>query len=580
MTGTNERIQEAPDASVGGAGSAPRGAAPEQAEQTTEWEATAPTWEELVRASLLGAERCAPPGGSVEAMLDLAAVHTVRRRAGLTAALPAGRPEPSPPDDRPSLPEAAEHRLGQLLSGKVQSGWSGSAQYGSTSRFGVLRLGLGELLPEWLALANVQGYRAPWVLLPPLLEAARARTDMREAVLTFAGPRARWLARFNPRWTFALRTASYDTHGTHAGPPRDEASVRLLWEEGLFAERMALLREIRRRDPHAGRELLGTTWSTERAEDRLKFLESLREGLSLADEPFLEAALNDRGKNVRARAADLLCALPHSALSDRMSRRARTCVSLDRTGGVEQLVVEPPHECDKDMLRDGIVREPPRRRGERSWWVTQLVERAPLSDWSAHLGGRRPQELLTLPVADDWKLDLHLAWANAAVRQGDATWAAALLAGLSDTAIGKSGDTADLLALLPEEPRVQWTVDFIATHGLEEAFSILQSCPTPWPARLGQAVVEALEIAGETQSYRWSLRSVVELAERCLEPEQTDQLVPLAAGAAERDRGAPGSGVRWSDGFERLLVTVRIRAKMRAELLAGSTSEDAAARAG
>lgn len=579
MTGTSERIRSGPHASVSEAGSAPRGAAPEQTERTAEWEATAPPWEELVRASLLGAERCTPPGGSVEAMLDLAAVHTVRRRAGLTAAV-AGRPEPSLPDDRPSLPEAAEFRLGQLLSGKAQPGWSGSARHGSTSRFGVPRLELGELLPEWLAMANARGYRAPWVLLPPLLDAARARTDVREAVLTFAGPRARWLARLNPQWTFVLRTASHGPHGAHASPPRDEASVRLLWEEGLFAERVALLGEVRRRDSHAGRELLGTTWSTERAEDRLKFLDSLREGLSLTDEPFLEAALDDRSKNVRSMAADLLCTLPQSALAARMSRRARSCVSLDRTGGVEQLVVEPPHECDKDMLRDGVVREPPRSRGERSWWVTQLVERAPLSDWSDHLGGRGPQELLALPVVDDWKLDLHLAWANAAVRQRDATWAAALLASPSDPSTRPPGAPQRLLTVLPEETRVQWAADFIATHGLDEAFHVLQSCPTPWPARLGQVVVDALEIAKEARSYPWSLSGVLGLAERCLEPEQTERLVPLAAGAAERDDGAPGSGRYWSDAFERLLVTVRIRAKMRAELLVDATTEEAANQAG
>ncbi|MZE76341.1 hypothetical protein GTY57_04675, partial [Streptomyces sp. SID5475] len=64
---------------------------------------------------------------------------------------------------------------------------------------------LTELLPQWLSAANRHGYRAPAALLPALLDAARARTDLRSAALALAGPRALWLARANPDWRFALR---------------------------------------------------------------------------------------------------------------------------------------------------------------------------------------------------------------------------------------------------------------------------------------------------------------------------------------------------------------------------------------
>ncbi len=53
---------------------------------------------------------------------------------------------------------------------------------------------LTELIPQWLATANRMGYRAPASLLPPLLDAARARTDLRPQALAFAGPRGLWLA--------------------------------------------------------------------------------------------------------------------------------------------------------------------------------------------------------------------------------------------------------------------------------------------------------------------------------------------------------------------------------------------------
>ncbi len=148
---------------------------------------------------------------------------------------------------------------------------------------------LGELLPQWLAAAVAHGYRPPHDRLPALLDAARARTDLRGPVLAFGGARARWLARLNPDWHFALRHTGDGSRPAVSAP--DEAAAGRLWEEGLFAERVALLSGLRMRDPAAARALLAGTWRTERAEDRLMFLDTLREGLSAADEDFLEQAL-------------------------------------------------------------------------------------------------------------------------------------------------------------------------------------------------------------------------------------------------------------------------------------------------
>ncbi|PWS44049.1 hypothetical protein DKT74_13390, partial [Streptomyces sp. ZEA17I] len=155
-----------------------------------------------------------------------------------------------------------------------------------------------------------------------------------------------WLAALNPEWKFALR-------GSAAGAPTpdtgDPEAVRRLWEEGLFAERVALLDAVRAQDPAAALALLTTTWSTERAEDRLMFLDALRAGLGAGDEEFLEQALTDRSRNVRATAAELLSALPSSAFAGRMAARAASCVHPDRTGAGLSIAVEAPHECDAGM---------------------------------------------------------------------------------------------------------------------------------------------------------------------------------------------------------------------------------------
>lgn len=260
------------------------------------------------------------------------------------------------------MPAPAARRLALLLADRPGTG--GTGRRGTAPD-------LMELLPQWLAAANARGFAPPAEALPALLDAARGRTDLRAPALRFAGPRALWLARLNPEWRFVLRAAP----GGDASLPGPEESGRVekLWQEGLFAERVALLASLRSRAPDTARALLESTWPTERAEDRLMFLDSLRTGLGERDEPFLEAALADRSRNVRATAAELLSALPGSALAARMAVRAGACVAVDHTGDTPTLVVKAPHECDAGMERDGVASRAPvgrgnGRGGSASWW--------------------------------------------------------------------------------------------------------------------------------------------------------------------------------------------------------------------
>ncbi|MFI7309696.1 DUF5691 domain-containing protein [Streptomyces hygroscopicus] len=567
------------------------------------------SWDDLVAAALLGTERRTPPVAprpgqdAPSALLDAAALSTVRRRAGLRPAPARPGPGRAPEDPRPMLPVAARGRLATLLADRSAPGRGGPRSAPD----------LAELLPQWLVLANHYGYRVPDALLPALLDAARARTDLRPEALALGGPRALWLARLNPDWKFALRGAAGrapapvpEPSGTAAAP----AGEQRLWEEGLFAERVSLLAAARHRDPAAGLALLSGTWSTERAEDRLMFLDSLRDDLSPSDEPFLERALSDRSRNVRATAAELLSALPGSALAARMAERSRACVSLttdeptterqitdeptsdrpladrpfaarplaDRptgegpTGGA-RITVRPPEECDSGMQRDGIVPKPPSGRGERSWWLGQLVEATPLDRWSEWFGGRAPAEIVTLPVADGWRADLHAAWCRAAVRQRSAEWCRALLgtpavapAHAGEAAPAAWRDPAKLLSALPARERAEWVAEFIASHGLSDAFRLLGVCAVPWAEPLGRAVVDALDIARDAGSYPWSFSGVMGLAERCLDPAQADRLEVLTAIPDETEGAAPGAGGYWAEAFQRLVGTLRLRATMRAEL--------------
>ncbi|MFE2450301.1 DUF5691 domain-containing protein [[Kitasatospora] papulosa] len=525
------------------------------------------SWEDLVTSAVLGTDRRAlrtEEGAAVSpsALLDAAAAHTVRRRAALRPAVGATLPAPAPADLRPPLPDAARRRLAQLLADR--SAQPGGGRRGSAPD-------LTELIPQWLASAGAHGYRAPAELLPALLDAARARTDLRPHVLAFAGPRGLWLASLNPEWRFALRASSRDARRPDTADP---AAVRRLWQEGLFAERVALLGALRDQDPGRARSLLVSTWSSERAEDRLMFLDSLRSGLSTDDETFLEEALADRSRNVRATAAELLSSLPRSALARRMADRATSCVNPDRTGGTVSVAVEAPHECDPAMQRDGVVPVPPSGRGERSWWLGQLVEATPLGVWRERFGGRAAHELVALPVADGWAGELHAAWCRAAVRQRDPDWARALLGAPSTPPANGPGtaslaERSKLLASLPPSERALWVAGFIAAHGLSEAFQLLGVCSVPWDAPLGRSVVDALDIARDAGSYPWSFSGVMGLAERCLNPAEADRLAVLTTTPDEPEGASPGAGGYWSEAFQRLVSTLRLRAAMDAELSQG-----------
>ncbi|MDH6120587.1 hypothetical protein ABH930_003862 [Kitasatospora sp. GAS204A] len=511
-------------------------------------------WADLQSTALLGTDRRALPqaDGSAAAvaaaatvdrsdpataLLELAALAVVRRRAGLLPP-PAARPEQPPPaDPRPELPEPAARRLTALLAGRAGGGALAN---------------LTELLPQWLATARERGYRPPAAQVPALLEAARARSELRGDVVVLVGPLGRRLAEQNPDWRYLMRTTGVD------GP----AGADRVWQEGLFAERVTQLTRLRRRDPAAGLALLAGTWPAERAEDRLLFLDALQEGLGPADEPFLEAALGDRSKNVRATAAELLSTLPGSALGHRMAERALAAVRLTPDG---TLLVEPPTSCDASLQRDGIPPKSPTGRGEQAWWLGEILAATPLTAWTTAFG-RSPAQLLALPVVDaasggdQWRDELREAWARAAVRQGDADWARVLLGPAPRRArsAGIAGSPAKLLAVLPPAERAAWTAAFLRVNGPGEAFQLLGACATPWTPPLSTAVVAALERAAAAGSYPWNHSGVLGLTERSLAPATAPAVAALAADAAP--------DTAWAETFGRLAGTLRFRAEMLAEL--------------
>ncbi len=173
-----------------------------------------------------------------------------------------------------------------------------------------------DLLPELLALLDAAGQRVADELLPHALAHGARITRIRPALLPVLGERGRWLAAVNPDWRYAA---------VELGDPR---SLRAAWERDP-AGRAALATTLRRLNPTAALRLIETTWREDADAPRRELLATLATGLSMADEPFLERALDDRDAQVRHKAASLLASLPESRLVRRMTASAGDILALD-----------------------------------------------------------------------------------------------------------------------------------------------------------------------------------------------------------------------------------------------------------
>jgi hypothetical protein len=368
--------------------------------------------------------------------------------------------------------------------------------------------------------------------------------SQRPRLLPILGQRGRWLAGLNPDWSFAAE-ASLDAL-------QDEAKLAALWQTGTRNGRMFLLETLRAERPAIARTLIESTWTSEKADDRAAFVEALALGLGPDDEPFLEAALDDRSKEVRATAAKLLARLPASRLARRMAERALGL--LRHTGGLlPRLDVQLPEACDKAMERDGIAPRPPHGVGERAWWLAEIVRRTPPAAWS-DAWGLGPAAILGTRVAKEWRAPLISAWSAAAIGYRDRAWVVAL----SELAVREPDDAplAELLALLPSEQREPLLVRLLETRrhlaGGHPALPALAASDGIWGVTLARAVIAALArrfSRGATYAPRedWPLRSALEafgraipvaLIEEALRalPDQLDErdpwAEPLAAFAA------------------------------------------------
>jgi hypothetical protein len=404
------------------------------------------------------------PGASTEHDLLLrAGAIAVYRAAGYT---PNKAPEaltPAPEETKPECPARVATLMESLLGARN-----------------------GVLLTEALARFNQVGYRLPHLLLPMAL--TQTPSDCRPAMALAVGERGRWLGQFNRQWTWVGETLADESDVV---PPDGET----IWEEGALGQRVEVLSRLRTADPAKAREWLSAVWKREKVDARVAFLEIFEVGLGGEDEELLRIALGDKTERVREVAAKLLTSLQTSALAGRMRARAEAILSL-KNGALD---AKPPMAVDAEWERDGLTEKVGQGAGQRTAWMTQVLERVPPSYWEAHFD-MTPEALIAATTGSKWRVNIVEAWTDAAGRFKERAWAAPLWRFWLDLSPKETkqarSDRSDLCGtlapMLASADLERFALEALADPKKRDDFSlyeILDMLPKPWSAPVSDAWV-------------------------------------------------------------------------------------------
>lgn len=461
-------------------------------------------WDNLVTTALLGTERRPmaqaqanealgtalaqfDPNDQERTLLGASALLSLYQQAGMVPTI-AQRPKlaPSATDERPMCSARASQHLGMMLDGKY-----------------------GAVLGEWLEALTQAGQRVPETMLPSLLDTCRTNKDIHQLLHPVLGKRGHWLAAQNPAWHYAsINVAASEENNDQADEELTET-----WETSDRTQRMALLRQLRQQRPDKARELLLTTWAKEKARDRKDFLDTFIVGVSQADEPFLEYALDDRSKEVRNVAVGLLIGLPESRLVQRMIDRVAPIFTY--TSQPEpKLTVEIAllEKFDAAMQRDQIVETPPytwgnvRKIGKKAWWLRQMLEAIPPKYWT-NVWDASPEDLLEAAAQSNWNWGIQdedlleataqidwsttiliSAWAAATMDYADPAWANTFL---EQTTFKSRFMCEELFEVLPPEQREAYLMSILQKR-TDITEHLFQQCQHRWSPEFTKAVLDSI----------------------------------------------------------------------------------------
>lgn len=467
--------------------------------------------DELTKIALVGTARSAadvaadehPAGGLCAGVATADREEQLLLRSGARAVYDLAGREPIAGVEAisPALPES--RRVGsRKLAGLLQNALATNAN---------------DLLVEFLRQMEASRIVVPPDLLPQFLDAGDP--EIRERLLPVLGERGQWLSRLNPEWSWVERGVAHVSES-------DQEQLSRTWDEGTIRERCQVLSLWRRTGLPSARDRLAQVFAKEKPKDRVSLLESLENGLSAGDEPFLESCLDDRSSVVVQTAARLLCRLSPSALAGRMQARAAAMLTAETKGILKKktrLTCAPPEKIDRDWERDGIPKKNPSGGGHRAFWAESVMAAVPPSVWRTQFD-KEPAALIEAVLDDPFADAVLSGWTEAAARfatqdAGSAEWLVPLWDHWAGAAgrmkgRGRSDALARLATLLPhlpgshaEEGMLRLLESDLKSEGAE-GLNLLASLPRPWTAdfsrRFLALVRRILERQSDNAAYQWA----------------------------------------------------------------------------
>ncbi len=407
------------------------------------------------------------------ALLLRAGAFAIYRQAGKTSRETIELPTPAAPETRPPCSPGAATLIGRMLRES------------------------NVLLPEALERLNRAGQRLPFDLLP---DAFNGRNEEHRKLLApVLGERGRWLSHFVDSWDWV--DATLIELAGKLPPDADD-----IWQEGKLEQRLALLRQARQFAPERARAWVEAVWKQEKADTREKLIECYEINLSLADEPFLEAALDDRGKDVRAIAIRLLTRLPGSAFATRAIERADAM--LDHRDS--KLIATPPKEALTAWARDGLTvnadKERHKSKGARALLLTEALAQVNPVHWQERFG-LTPDELIdALGEKNEWMQEIRDGWTQAALSYKATGWMLPLwrwrhaVEAEAKRYYHSDPYTGQLLYHTAENERRSFAFDMLARYPIKASSSqqaqqweeAIRAMPQPWDEEFSRAYLDGL----------------------------------------------------------------------------------------
>ncbi len=210
------------------------------------------------------------------------------------------------------------------------------------------------LIPEACQLMQNRNWHIPSRLVPWVL--SLKDRGLRTLLRPLIDRRGEWLARLNPEWSWAIETSV----------PTTEV-LQLQWKEGTRTERLSALEQMFSCQPATARQWIRETFSTERADEKSRLLDTLLPWINDEDATWLSDLMSDRSLKVKQSAEQGLLALPISDWRAKQIELADQYVQIQGTNENPQWNISFPAQV--------------KETGQTAW-VELLFSAVPIVYWS------------------------------------------------------------------------------------------------------------------------------------------------------------------------------------------------------